>query len=74
MRGETLAYDKLKSEYVANHDHYEIFKLNDEYYNRYNTYQKIITNEELVAPTGARTMSAPADRNITLNLKKGLFK
>lgn len=74
MRGETLAYDKLKSEYVAQHDHYELFKLNDNYYNRYNTYQKIVTNEEMVAPSGARTMSAPHDRDLTLNIKKGLFR
>ena len=73
MQGETLSYDKLKSEYVANHDHYEIFKLNDEYYKRYNTYQKIITNEEMVAPVGARTLSAPAEQP-TVILKKGLFK
>lgn len=74
MQGETLSYDKLKSEYVANHDHYEIFKLNDEYYKRYNTYQKIITNDEMVAPAGARTMSAPAQQEISLKLKKGLFR
>lgn len=74
MRGETLSYDKLKSEYVAQHDHYEIFKLNDEFYQRYNTYQKIVTNEEMVAPAGARTMSPPAERDFTLNIKKGLFR
>lgn len=73
MQGETLSYDKLKSEYVANHDHYEIFKLNDEYYKRYNTYQKIITNDELVAPIGARTLSAPSEQP-TVIFKKGLFK
>lgn len=74
MQGETLSYDKIKSEYVANHDHYEIFKLNDEYYNRYNTYQKIVTNDEMVAPAGARTMSAPAERDISISIKKGLFR
>lgn len=73
MNGETLRYDKLKSEYVADHNHFEIFKLNDEYYSRYNTYQKIVTNDELVAPAGARTLSAPACEP-TLIVKKGLFK
>lgn len=73
MNGESLRYDKLKSEYVADHDHFEIYKLNDEYYARYNTYQKIVTNDELVDPAGARTLSAPAAEP-TVILKKGLFK
>ena len=74
FNGETLAYDKLKSEYVANHEYFEIYKLNDEYYKRYDTYQKIVTNDEMVAPMGARapTDARPIDANITL--KKGIFK
>lgn len=43
--GETLRYDKTKSEYVADTIGYEIYKRNDEYFKRYNTYQKIETNE-----------------------------
>ena len=70
MRGETLSYDKLKSEYVANHDHYEIFKLNDEYYKRYNTYQKIITNDEMVAPLATRRPAASQGQAIDIKLKK----
>lgn len=72
--GETLRYNKLESTYEADKIRTEIFKMNDEYYNRYNTYQKIVTNEEMVAPSGARTMSAPHDRDISLNIKKGLFR
>lgn len=43
--GETLSYDKLQSEYVAKKIRTEIFKHNEELYNSYDTYQKIITND-----------------------------
>lgn len=46
--GETLSYDKLAGEYVAKKIRTEIFKHNIELYNSYDTYQKIITNEEYV--------------------------
>lgn len=48
--GETLHYDKLNSEYVADKKYTEIFKHNIEYYRRYDTYQKIVTNEEYQTP------------------------
>lgn len=44
--GETLHYDKLLGEFVADKLYYEVFKHNNDYYNRYDTFQKIITNEE----------------------------
>lgn len=44
--GETLHYDKLEGNYVAKKIRTEIFKHNNELYNSYDTYQKIITNEE----------------------------
>lgn len=44
--GETLSYDKLAGEYVAKKIRTEIFKHNIELYNAYDTFQKIITNEE----------------------------
>lgn len=44
--GETLSYDKLAGEYVAKKIRTEIFKHNIELYDSYDTYQKIITNEE----------------------------
>ena len=71
--GETLAYDKLKCEYVANHIRWEIFKMNDEYYKRYNTYQKIITNDEMVAPLASRSATATQVPAIDIKLKKGLL-
>lgn len=71
--GETLSYDKLKGEYVAKHKRFEVFKLNDEYYKRYDTYQKIITNDEMVEPLAARSPTAPQAQQITIN-KKGLLK
>lgn len=69
--GETLSYDKMKSEYVAKHIRYEIFKMNDEYFNRYNTYQKIVTNDEMVAPLATR--SPTASQAEPLIVKKGIL-
>lgn len=42
--GQQLHYNKTKSQYEAPLAKIEIFKRNDEYFNRYNTYQKIETN------------------------------
>lgn len=47
--GETLHYDKLESAFVANKLYTEVFKHNTEYYKRYDTFQKIVTNEEYTA-------------------------
>lgn len=44
--GETLTYDKLQGQYVAKTIRTEIFKHNNDLYNSYNTFQKIITNNE----------------------------
>lgn len=44
--GETLTYDKLSSAYVAKKIRTEIFKHYNELYNAYDTYQKIISNDE----------------------------
>lgn len=70
--GETLRYNKLESTYEADKIRTEIFKMNDEYYNRYNTYQKIVTNEEY---DGSRTRAAPSAPAtvVTLNTKKGIL-
>lgn len=47
--GETLHYDKMLGQYVADKKYTEIFKHNNEYYTRYDTYQKIITNDQYQA-------------------------
>lgn len=44
--GETLKYNKLESQYEAKKIRTEIFKHSDEMYKRYDTYQKIVTNDE----------------------------
>lgn len=44
--GETLRYNKLEGQYEAQKIRTEIFKHNDEMYKRYDTFQKIMTNEE----------------------------
>lgn len=44
--GETLTYDKQAGEYVAKRIRYEIFKHNQELYDSYDTYQKIVSNRD----------------------------
>lgn len=44
-RGETLHYDKQRSEYVADLAGFEIFKRNVDVADKYDTYQKIETNK-----------------------------
>lgn len=46
FKGHTLRWDKTQSSYVANKDYIYIFKHFDKLYERYNTYQKIINNQE----------------------------
>lgn len=45
-KGYTMKYNKMENEFIAEKDYTEIFKLNDELYNSYDTYQKIVTNSE----------------------------
>lgn len=44
--GETISYDKIRSEWTAKKLYTEVFKHNKELYNSYDTYQKIIRNTE----------------------------
>jgi hypothetical protein len=44
--GESIRLDKSDYSYQMDKRYSELYKHNDEYYNRYDTYQKIITNEE----------------------------
>lgn len=53
--GETLQYDNLQSCYVAKHIRTEIFKHNIELYNSYDTYQKIVSNEEYSRSPASQT-------------------
>lgn len=46
-KGKTLHYDKKEGEWIADKDYTEIFKHNDEYYNRYDTLAIISENEEM---------------------------
>lgn len=62
--GETLAYDKLQSQYVAKKIRTEIFKHNNELYSSYDTLQKIITNQEY-----ERSTSSASQINIELSTK-----
>ena len=64
--GETLKYNKLTNEYETQRIEFQIYKKNDEFYNRYDTYQKIVTNKEYDW-MGAR--GAPSTRPPIINLQ-----
>lgn len=66
--GETLTYDKLSSSYVADKKYTYIFKHSLELYSAYNTYQKIITNENY-----NRNPQSPSI-NITYPTSSSIFK
>ena len=44
--GETIAWDNLKSCYTAQHIRYDLFKHNQQLYDSYDTFQKILRNTE----------------------------
>lgn len=46
MDGESIRLDKNDYSYEMDKRYSEIYKHNDEYYSRYDTYQKIITNKD----------------------------
>lgn len=71
--GETLAYDKLKNEYVAKKIRYEVFKHNNKLYNAYDTRQKIVNNLEYKREMGIAGKPAPAPQ-LTLQTKRGFFR
>lgn len=63
--GETLAWDKVNSCYVAHKLCTEIFKHYDVLYNCYNTLQKIVTNDDY-----SRSFTpSPVSSTINLNMK-----
>lgn len=67
-RGHTLKWDKMESAYIAQKDYTYIFKHNDRLYNLYNTYQKIINNEDYTRlPTNTNNINMG---NIEVKLKK----
>lgn len=73
--GETLTYDKLKSEYVANKIGYEIFKHNNKLYEAYNTRQKIVNNMEYKRElSGSPPPVGAAQLSITTTKRKVIFK
>ena len=63
--GESLTYDKLQSCYTAKKIRTEIFKHNNELYSSYDTFQKIITNEDY-----HRENTQNVFNNIENNVKK----
>lgn len=63
--GESLHWDKNESAYVAKKLYTEIWKHNDEIYNRYNTYQKIVNNTDYsreLTPQQQVTVEAKIER------------
>lgn len=67
--GESLTYDKMASEYVAKKIRTEIFKHNQQLYDSYDTYQKIITNTDYI-----RTPTAPTHVAVYNNITQKKIK
>lgn len=65
--GETLSYDKLQGAYVAKKIRTEIFKHYNQLYRSYNTYQKIINNNQY---TRMPTPQSPQMISFEARLKK----
>lgn len=69
--GESLAWDKMQSAYVAKKIYTEVFKHNKELYNSYDTYQKIIKNDEYTTNTSnTQNVATVIDKKIIKNLRK----
>lgn len=60
--GESLTYDKLQGCYTAKKIRTEIFKHNNELYSAYDTYQKIISNDDYDRPLGCLHIMQVADK------------
>lgn len=69
--GEQLSYDKVSGEYVAPKRFTKIFKHNQKYYDRYDTFEVIQTNETYDRNLTAGRSSPPPAVNVALKLKKG---
>lgn len=70
-KGSELKYDKKESVYTAPKLYTSVFKHNDELYKSFNTIQKAIKNDELVANTLTMAQDAPpAPVNVNINSKK----
>lgn len=68
-KGRTLKYDKLQNEYVAQKDHFEIFKRNIELYNRYDTFQKIIKNTDYQRELASLPVQFQIDKDVIKRYK-----
>lgn len=69
--GYKLSFDKQSGEYVAPKLYTKIFKHNDEYYDRYETLEKIQTNKEYDRTLTMAQGAPPAPVNVQLTYKKG---
>ena len=61
--GESIRLDKSDYTYVMDKLFSEIFKHNDEYYSRYDTYQKILRNSEYNRQSVPNTQFVPINQN-----------
>ena len=72
--GATIVLDKTDYSYRMDKIYRELYKHNDEYYSRYDTYQKIVTNENYdrsPATTLAVALREPQKRGILQRRKGG---
>lgn len=61
--GESIRLDKSDYTYVMDKLFSEIFKHNDEYYSRYDTYQKILRNSEYSRQPSSSTQFVPINQD-----------
>ena len=61
MDGESIRLDKTDYSYEMDKIETQIYKHNDEFYNRYDTYQKIITNDDYDRSTSRRCTAIRGD-------------
>lgn len=67
--GETLEYDKMISKYTAKHLYTEVFKHNQELYDSYDTFQKIVRNDQY-----SRQFSNSSPTSVSLTLRTNKIK
>lgn len=66
FNGRTLRWSKQDNDWVADKKYSYIYKHNQDLYDRYDTFQKIIPNNELQVRYGS---TAPANREVTVKLR-----
>lgn len=68
--GESLTYDKMLGQYTAKHLYTEVFKHNQKLYDSFDTFQKIVRNDQYSRSPSTTIQSTAI---LAQNSKKGIF-